>query len=257
MRHLSSRCYISGMTDAPPRRADGFRDRGRETTRLEAFVDAAFAFAVTLLVISVDAVPDSVEALLAAMKGIPAFLASFMLVALFWYAHNKWSRRFGLDDGASTFLSLALVFLVLVYVYPLKMLFGSFFNFVTNGAVPAGFIVRSARDVLAMFAIYAAAWSTMGVIIMLLYWRAWRARTRIGLDRDEAIRTYAEIWTWSMVPITGVVSLVAIVLMPAGAKPWQVAIPGMVYFLMSLSGVAYWLGERRARRLLPDAGARA
>ena len=30
-------------------RADGFRERGAAVTRLEAFVDAAFAFAVTLL----------------------------------------------------------------------------------------------------------------------------------------------------------------------------------------------------------------
>ena len=38
-------------------------------TRLEAFVDAAFAFAVTLLVISLDAIPNSIPALLEAMKG--------------------------------------------------------------------------------------------------------------------------------------------------------------------------------------------
>ncbi len=29
---------------------DGFRNRGGQATRLEAFVDAAFAFSVTLLV---------------------------------------------------------------------------------------------------------------------------------------------------------------------------------------------------------------
>src|SRR3546814_2600214 len=32
-----------------PRMADGFVHRGRQVTRLETFVDAAFAFAVTLL----------------------------------------------------------------------------------------------------------------------------------------------------------------------------------------------------------------
>ena len=32
--------------------ADGFRDRGAQATRLEAFVDAAFAFALTLVVIA-------------------------------------------------------------------------------------------------------------------------------------------------------------------------------------------------------------
>ncbi len=87
------------------RRKDGFRERGDQVTRLEAFVDAAFAFAVTLLVISLDGVPTSVEGLSAALKGIPAFAACFTLLAFFWYAHNTWSRRYGLDDFGSVFLS--------------------------------------------------------------------------------------------------------------------------------------------------------
>ncbi len=39
---------------------NGFRQRGMQMTRLETFTDAAFAFAVTLLVISVDDVGCSV-----------------------------------------------------------------------------------------------------------------------------------------------------------------------------------------------------
>ena len=97
------------------------QERGREVTRIEAFVDAAFAFAVTLLVISFDAIPDSVPALVAALKGVPAFAASFALLAWIWWSHAAWSRRYGLDDGRSVLLSLLLVFLVLVYVYPLRL----------------------------------------------------------------------------------------------------------------------------------------
>ena len=40
-------------------REDGFRLRGQSVTRLETFVDAAFAFALTLLVIAGDDLPDS------------------------------------------------------------------------------------------------------------------------------------------------------------------------------------------------------
>ena len=53
--------------------AESFRDRGGETTRIEAFVDAAFAFALTLLVISFDEIPESYEQLVDALKGVPAF----------------------------------------------------------------------------------------------------------------------------------------------------------------------------------------
>ncbi len=37
---------------------DGFRMRGREVTRLESFADAIFAFALTLLIVSLE-VPKS------------------------------------------------------------------------------------------------------------------------------------------------------------------------------------------------------
>ena len=132
------------MEQAPvTEKRDGFLERGQQVTRVEAFVDAAFAFAVTLLVISFDGLPRSADELVAAYKGIPAFAASFLLLATFWRAHERWSRWYGMDDSHSTVLSLMLVFLVLVYVYPLRMLFAGFFHFVSNGAVPA----KSARSV--------------------------------------------------------------------------------------------------------------
>ncbi len=110
--------------------------RGGGATRLEAFVDAAFAFAVTLLVISADRVPDSVRALVLALKQVPAFAAGFALLALFWYAHVRWSRHYRLDGMLATLLSLLLVFLVLVYVYPLRLLLGTFFAWITAGWLP-------------------------------------------------------------------------------------------------------------------------
>jgi len=54
----------------------GFRLRGLEMTRIEVFVDAAFAFSVTLLVISFDSIPQSFTEMVLAIKGIPAFLLS-------------------------------------------------------------------------------------------------------------------------------------------------------------------------------------
>ncbi len=112
---------------------EGFLERGLQVTRLEAFVDAAFAFAVTMLVISVDSIPDSIQALVVALKSIPAFAVSFAMIAMFWSAHARWSRRYGLDDRASTVLSLVLVFLVMIYVYPLRLLFGVFFAWIRIG----------------------------------------------------------------------------------------------------------------------------
>jgi len=45
---------------------DGFRLRGLEMTRLETYSDTAFAFATTLLVISVGSLPGSYQELIIA-----------------------------------------------------------------------------------------------------------------------------------------------------------------------------------------------
>ncbi|MEJ2055586.1 MAG: TMEM175 family protein, partial [Calditrichaceae bacterium] len=118
---------------------NGFRLRGSAMTRLEAFSDAAFAFAMSMLVISVGEIPKNYQDLILALKGTPAFAASFGSIMLFWIGHRTWSRRFGLEDAFSIFLSFALVFTVLVYLYPLKIVFSAFFTWISGGWLPSNF----------------------------------------------------------------------------------------------------------------------
>jgi uncharacterized membrane protein len=213
--------------------AGPLNERGKDVTRLEAFVDAAFAFAVTMLVISVDAIPDSTASLVAAVKAVPAFAASFWVIAVFWNGHARWSRRYGLDDGATTRLSLLLVFLVLVYVYPLRMMFGAFFSWISHGWLPAGFPINTWSDLKLMFALYAVAWSTLGLVIVALYQHAWRLRDALGLSDEERLELLALRATWLLVPAVGLVSLLlTLVLEPRSSL--VVGLPGMCYALMGL-----------------------
>ena len=71
------------MNEADHSQDHVFRMRGAQQTRIDAFVDAAFAFAVTLLIVSVGHVPSTVQDLILAMRGVPAFSASFLLRARF------------------------------------------------------------------------------------------------------------------------------------------------------------------------------
>lgn len=251
-----------GSTAEPsrPRRRDGFRERGGQVTRVEAFVDAAFAFAVTLIVISFDRVPESLPELIEALKLVPAFAASFALVALFWHAHHVWSRRIGLDDSGSVTLSLLLVFLVLVWVFPLRILFGTAILWLYELALPATwritqpeFVFHGYDDVRTMFAIYAVAWSSLGFVIAALYRHAWRRRDELGLDLEERVKVRGEIATWLCAPATGALSIVATILL-AEPVPWAAGAPGFVYFLMFFSGPIGRLAERRARARLGRAG---
>ena len=214
-----------------PAEGSGLRERGQDVTRLEAFVDAAFAFALTMLVISLDAIPADIAELEAALKGIPAFAASFYLVALFWNAHVRWSRRYGLDDAATTRLSLLLVFLVMVYVYPLRMLFGSLFSWITHQWLPSGFVLRDWHDLQVMFSVYAIAFGTLGLVIVALYQHAWRLRDALALSAEERVELLVARNCWLVAPGTSLLSL----LLAWGVAPtagWMAGLPGMAYSLM-------------------------
>lgn len=226
------------------------RQRGREVTRIEAFVDAAFAFAVTLLVISFDSLPDSVPALVEALKGVPAFAASFALLAMFWWAHASWSRRFGLDDGRSVLLSLVLVFLVLVYVYPLRIIFSSFLGVMTGGWLPSGLEFDNPAGLRALFLAYAVAWTTMGLVVVALYRHAWRLRDALELSRVERIELRGTIAGHWMIPATGVLALAWIGAVSLAGVPELSPFSGFIYALMGFTGVVTARAQRRAGEAL-------
>src|SRR5215475_5466609 len=101
--------------------------RSHEPTRLETFSDAVFAFAVTLIIVSLE-VPKSFDELFETMKGFVSFGVCFTLLFLNWNNQNIFFRRFGLVDAYTTFLNGVLLFVVLTYTYPLKFLFTLIFS---------------------------------------------------------------------------------------------------------------------------------
>lgn len=231
------------------RRSDGFRERGDQVTRLEAFVDAAFAFALTLLAISIDSIPGNREELIAALKGVPAFAASFAVLAMFWWDHNQWSRRFGLDDGWSIFLSLLYVFLALVYVYPLKLLFGGMFAWISGDWLPSGFALGGLADLRLMFQVYAVAFASMGLVLLGLNLRAWVQREAIGLDALERLALRRQLLANCTLPFFALLSFGLSLTLRPGLPDWYYSLPGMVYFGLSLQGFVRYYGRAEERAL--------
>src|SRR5690606_25563506 len=93
--------------------------RRSDSTRLEAFSDGVFAFAATLLVVSLE-VPNSFSELLADLSGMGAFALGFLALVLLWAVHNAYFRRYALEDGWTIALNACLLFVILFYVFPLK-----------------------------------------------------------------------------------------------------------------------------------------
>lgn len=230
--------------------AYGFRYRGGENTRIEAFTDAAFAFAVTLLMIGGGHVPTNVSELLAALRDLPGYAASFALLSLFWYAHYNWYRRYGIEDGRSIVLSLLLVFLVLIYVYPLHMMFNAAIS-IGGGGNPNAFNVNSQSDWQVMYVVFGVAYASMCIVIVLFYLHARQLREQLGLSPAELLITRTEIVRWSIRTGVGALSvLLALVILPRVRGAW-LALPGFIYGLMAASDP---LLRRRLRRRLAKLG---
>lgn len=236
-------CCVSDDALAELPRKDGFRLRGVEMTRIETFTDAAFAFALTLLVISIDQIPSSVTELLTALKGVPAFCGSAALLMMFWYAHHAWSRRFGLEDGMTVLLSTALVVTMLIYVYPLKFMFNCFLAWISRGRLNTGVTLRSAQDLHTIFVVYGIGFAVMSGLIVALNAHGLRRRADLRLNRVEVFLAGAEMRAYTALATTGLVSCALAVILPPSQFGW----PGWVY--ASLPIMMPVLGRRAAQRL--------
>lgn len=210
-------------------------ERGDKVTRLEAFVDASFAFAVTLLVISGDQIPTSVSMLTDALKQVPSYAASFALIMQFWVNHADWSRRFGIEETYSDRLSLILVFILLIFVYPLKMVFASLFSVVSQGYFPIRFAIDTEVDVPVLFQTFAIGFGSMALILFLLFSRAVSLGKR--LDFSEAEISYAKYkqLMWAMVIVFSIISLILTAVIPARPESgaW-LGMPGFVFFGLNI-----------------------
>lgn len=211
-------------------------ERGDKVTRLEAFVDASFAFAVTLLVISGDQIPTSISMLIDALKQVPSYAASFALIMQFWLNHADWSRRFGIEEIYSDRLSLMLVFVLLIFVYPLKMVFASLFSLLSANYLPTRFAIDSWLQVPVLFQTFAIGFGAMGLIMCLLFARA--VKLGPGLEFSDVEIAYAKYkrLMWGTVVVFSVLSLILAAIIPARPESglW-VGMPGFVFFGLNIT----------------------
>lgn len=213
--------------------------------RLETFVDAAFAFALTLLVISFDEIPASYDELVGALRNTPAFVASFAVIVMLWIGHRAWSRRYGAADVPALLLSLALVLIVMIYVYPLRAMMGAALSAITGGWVPAGFEMDSIADVRGLFTVYGVGFAASVACIALLYVHALRRGKREGWPRAGQANAFINAVVWALVASFGLISVLIARLAPDSWIPMA----GWVYSLLGICApLTGWLLERRAAR---------
>lgn len=214
----------------------GFRWRGHEVTRLEGFTDAVFAFAVTLLVVSLE-VPKSYSELIEAMRGFPAFGICFALLSVVWYEHYRYFRRYGLENPVAVILNCALLFCVLLYVYPLKFMF----------TAAIGRATYAEQEIRTLFTIFGSGFSAVFAVLWLLYRYAWSCRGELELTPLEQVRTRHSMMDESFMVLLGILSILLAQLGPSST----VSMTALIYFAIpvyhTISGRIWGQRERMLR----------
>jgi uncharacterized membrane protein len=200
--------------------------RRHDISRLEAFSDAVFAFALTLLVVSLE-VPKSYDELMKLMSGFPAFACCFAVLVGIWYEHNLFFRRYGLQDGYTVLLNSILLFVVMFYVYPLKFMFDAgfaqFLPFGSQGVTPMTFSQLSRAS-----AIYGLGFVAVFIMFGLLYRHAYRKRHELDLTALDVFK----IKTFAGHHIVSAMVGLLVVVMAVGLPRRYAFIAPMLFFLM-------------------------
>ena len=212
-----------------------FRLRAREVSRVEAFSDIVFGFALTLIVISLE-VPESYEELMHDMRGFLGFAICFAVLMWIWFCHHTYFRRYGMTDGHTIVLNTMLLFLVLYYVYPLKFIFS-----VVTGAIHD----TGPGNASTLFMIYGLGFAGIFALFFLLYLHALHRREQLELNEYELHDTKTMLWMHGSYVGIGLLSTAIAVLFPR-----YIAWAGWTYFL--LGPVSAFIGAKRgyARRAL-------
>jgi hypothetical protein len=211
----------------------GFRWRGEEVFRIEGFSDTVFAFAVTLLVISLE-VPLTFHELLLSMRGFVAFAFGFTILGLIWYNQFKFFRRYGLQDTYVIVLNAALLFVVLFFVYPLKFLFSLLVRLVFEGSIevtlPNGTTTSAIADgqMPTLMIIYSIGYVVIFLLFVLLHVHAYRQKESLTLSPLELFDTKSTIYENLINVSIGLLSILLAALGGEKMAGWA----GLVYFLL-------------------------
>lgn len=218
-----------------------FRWRGRDVTRLEAVSDGVFALAIALVMLA-DGAPAKLSELRAVFEQFLPLLISFAILGMIWHAHYLFFRRYGLRDGISALLNAALLFLVLLFAYPLKLLFAVICQglFGAGSRLPLREVFDESFPILV---VYSAGFAAIFLVIALLYRRAWSLRDRLELDELERGVTRQYLQSSFILVGFGSVSALLAFLLPDRLQP----LAGWMYFgIGPVIGVHAWRwGVRR------------
>jgi uncharacterized membrane protein len=212
------------------------------TGRIDNFTDAAFAFAVTLLVVGAGGSAEDSATLEKAVAAVPSFAIGFAIIALFWFSHVRWRKLRGDGDWRSLLLTLLLIFTVLIYIVPLRAMATSF------AALLMGELGGYRGNIGTLFTVYGVGFTAMSILTAFMFLDA---RRNPALSDDERRETLGQAWIWGILSATGVGS--TLMAMTPGLHGWAPFLYATLPLSIGLFSRRYhWGSGKAAPPLAPD-----
>ena len=223
------------------------RIRGHEASRIEGFSDAVFGFALTLLVASIEVPPDF-EALKLTLRGFLPFALTFTLISWIWYLHYAFFRQFGLQDRLTIVLNSVLLFVVLFFVYPLKVVANNLVPLVT-GIGESGFGNLTEYDNRFLMVCYSSGVVAVFLVFFLLNCNAYRQRATLALGPEDLYDIGTALRAHGASTMIGFTSIVLALSLPMSLFGWS----GLIYALEGpVQGANGWIRGSRRERVFPS-----
>lgn len=213
--------------------------------RLESLSDGAFAVAIGLLVVTIDSQREFSQ-VRDVMRTAPPIAAAFAVILWIWAEHRRFFSRYALDDVPTVFLNGVLLFVVLLYVYPLRFMamyvLGTLFGLVPE---PLRVTLGTAHDGSVLLRIYGLGFIAIFALFYLLYRHAWQSRDALGLDALARFDARASLRSSAICMGVGAFSVLFTLIETA----WAAGVAGFSYMLLGpLMGVhGYRTGRARER----------
>ena len=214
---------------------DGFYLRGNEMSRIETFVAAAFAFLITMVMVAGNDIPQDVDSFRIAVLNIPAFAICALQIIWIWYEHAVWSRRYGLEDAWTIFLSGLLIVVVLVYVYPLKAMAAGFFHWMSGRYFPSSMSVQSIEDIRFLFCFFSGGFLALSFILWQMQTLVLKRAKELSLTSSEYYHSQTQAFAWTIMMFTSFVSIILAYFLEGRSIAWA----GLIYMHLGVTLTLY------------------
>ncbi len=230
-----------------------FNYRGLNQTRIETFSDAVFAVSFTLVVLSTT-VPETFDELRKAVHDILPSFVCIVLIVVIWYQHYVFFLRYGLQDIKTVTINTFLLFLVLIYVYPLKFLTRFLYTLFSDVALGLGgrdlaaFGGEMNQSNMRLLMIYYGLGAMLIFITMAwLYRHSYKRREELELDEYETYLTKVSIWQNLFMSILPFLSVVIVTFRIFGSNAPNHMIGGFIYMLYPV--IMFTFGGRVSKQM--------